>query len=297
MNSDIFVIALLKCSGIGTTKALKFIVNNGFSIINCIKNIENIVSKVEFDFCVEQAKKEIKLNKDKNINIITIFNENFPSKLYTISDPVLYLYYFGDIGLLSKESIAIIGTRHPSIESINDTKVISKIISDKYVVVGGLALGIDKIGHETTIENGGRTIAVLPSSPDNIQPVINKELAKMIVKNGGLLVSEYSVDSSLSKFNYPKRDRIQAALSNVIVVSEAKEGSGTMITVNKALKEGKKVYQLKSNNNGKILNSISLSDNLLEILEKDVNNDLINQKNKIENLCVVELENCQTSLF
>lgn len=163
--------------------------------------------------------------------------------------------------------------------------------------MGGLALEIDKIGYETSIENSGKTIAVLPSSIDNIQPAGNKELARMIVKNGGLLVSEYPVGSTLSIFNYPKRDRIQAALSNVIIVPEAKEESEIMITVNKAIKEGKKVYQLETNENSKILNNISVSTNLLDVLQKDVSNDLINQKNKKEKLSAVELERYQTSLF
>lgn len=284
MNNAQFIIALLKCPGVGSTKAFKYICNNKFSLEKCYLNIETLIAKNEFDFYLEEAKKEIELNKKQEIDIISILDERFPSKLYTITDPVLYLYYRGDILLLNEPSIAIIGTRHPSEESISMTKIITKEISNKYVIVSGLALGIDTIGHSITLENRGRTIAVLPSGIDNIQPSSNKKLAKNISENNGLIVSEYSVGTILSKFNYAKRDRIQTALSNVLVVPEAKENSGTMIAVNKAYKEGKKVYQLKQNNNKIIKDSFSVEDNYIEILEDTISTDLkleLNKKQRI----------------
>ena len=156
MNSSCFIITLLKCPGIGSTKALNYIVDNNFSLEKCITNIEKIIPKTEFDLYADIAKTEIELNKNKNIDIVTIFDSLFPSKLYNISDPVLYLYYFGNIKLLNSPSVAIIGTRHPSLKSISDTKTISKIISKKYAIVGGLALGIDTIAHQTAIDNKGK---------------------------------------------------------------------------------------------------------------------------------------------
>lgn len=295
MNKEIFIIALLKCSGIGPSKALKYIIKNNYSIEDCVNNIEQVTSKTEFDFCFKEAEKEIQLNKEKNINIITIFDDKFPSKLYTISDPVLYLYYYGDIDLLSSETVAIIGTRHPSEKSIEDTRTLTKKLATKYVIVSGLALGIDKIGHESCLEVAGKTISVLPSSIDNIQPVSNKPLAKRIIQNGGLLVSEYSTGTILSNFNYAKRDRIQAALSNVIIVPEAKENSGTMIAVNKAIKEGKTVYQLSTNNNLKIANKISLEDDFLSLIESDIKNNKLVEKNKKNQLDIPEEK--QITLF
>ena len=118
MSNSEFIIALLKCPGIGSTKAFKYIVDNSFSLEKCILNIEKIVAKSDFDICINEARKEIELNKNKKISIITIFDNTFPSKLYTISDPILYLYYYGNVSLLNESSVAIIGTRHPSIETI-----------------------------------------------------------------------------------------------------------------------------------------------------------------------------------
>ena len=224
MSNSEFIIALLKCPGIGPSKALKYIIENDLSLEKCISNIDKIVSNEDFDIYLEEAKKEIESNKKKDIKIITILDDSFPSKLYTISDPILYLYYYGNISLLNEPSVAIIGTRHPSEKSIN------------YVIVGGLALGIDTIGHKTSIDCGGKTIAVLPTPIDDIQPRSNKGLANEIVMNDGLLVSEYSTGIPLSNFNYAKRDRIQAALADIIIVPEAKEDSGTMITIKKKLR-------------------------------------------------------------
>ena len=294
MNKSEFIIALLKCPGIGSAKAFKYIINNNFSIENCYSNIEQIISKDIFDTNINVAKKEIQENKNKEIDIITIFDDNFPSKLYTISDPVLYLYYQGNISLLNNLSVAIIGTRHPSDESIDKTKIITKVLANKYTIVGGLALGIDAIGHQTTIDCGGKTIAVLPSSIDDIQPRSNKELAKNIIANNGLLVTEYPFGTKLSIFNYAKRDRIQAALSDVIIVPEAKENSGTMIAVKKAYKEKKNVYQLDDNNNKEIKESISLNDNYIKIIDTAIIN---NQKEEKIKYTLINNNNEQISLF
>jgi DNA processing protein len=280
MNNSKFIIALLKCPGIGPSKALQYIISNNLSLEKCITNIDKIVSKTDFDIYVKEASEEIELNKNKNISIITIFDNSFPSKLYTISDPILYLYYSGNISLLNELSVAIIGTRHPSDESVNNTKILSKDISNKYVIVGGLALGIDTIGHKTSIECGGKTIAVLPSPIDDIQPRSNRNLAKEIINNNGLLVSEYSTGVPLSNFNYAKRDRIQAALADIIIVPEAKEDSGTMIAVKKAIKEKKKVYQLSGNNNKIIEDTISLVDDYMINIDKAILNNQIIEKEK-----------------
>ena len=117
-----------------------------------------------------------------------------------------------------------------------------------YVIVSGLALGCDSVAHRTCIETGGKTIAVLPASCDNIQPSSNKVLAEQIVKSGGLLISEYGTGTTVSKFNYPQRDRIQSLLSSSILIIQASDDSGTMIATRKNIKDGKLVYAIKGNN-------------------------------------------------
>lgn len=287
MNKNTFIVALLKCKGIGNKKALNYIIENKFLFTSCVENLNQLVNINEFNLHYEEAKKEINLNLKNNISIVSIFDSLFSSKLYTITDPILYLYYRGNIQLLSTKSIAIIGTRHPTDLSIESTKKITRLLAKKYTIIGGLALGIDKIGHETAIEEKGYTIAVLPSSIDKILPSSNQSLANKIVENGGLLLSEYSIGTEVFKFNYVKRDRIQSALSNLILIPEAKENSGTMITVKNALMEGKKVYQLTTNtNNNSITNTVTLDDDIISIFDKDITKDIeneISKKNKLYN--------------
>lgn len=280
-----YILALLKCKGIGNKKLLDYVRENSFDINKIINNIKNFINEDDykcFELILKEAEEEIKQNTEKGIKLITILSENFPSKLYSLSDPIIYLYYYGDISLLKKDSVGIIGTRKPTEQSIEDTKKITEIISKKYVTVSGLALGIDTIGHRTTIDSNGKTIAVLPSSIDNIQPASNKELAKDIINTGGLIVSEYSTGTKIATFNYAKRDRIQAALSDTLIVPEAEEKSGTMIAVEHALNQGKKVYQLKNNKNSKIPYSISLEDDILEIIFDAVNHNKTLKKNIID---------------
>ncbi len=287
MNKSTFIVALLKCKGIGNKKALNYIIENKFLFTSCVENLNQLVNINEFNLHYKEAKKEINSNLKNNISIVSIFDSLFPSKLYTITDPVLYLYYRGNIQLLSTKSVAVIGTRHPTDLSIESTKNITKLLAKKYTIIGGLALGIDKIGHETAIEEKGYTIAVLPSSIDKILPSSNQKLANKIVENGGLLLSEYSIGTEVFKFNYVKRDRIQSALSNLILIPEAKENSGTMITVKNALMEGKKVYQLTTNiNNNSITNLVTVDDDIISIFDKDITKDIeneISKKNKLYN--------------
>lgn len=294
-----FVLALLKCSKIGNTKAYEFIKQNKFDMNNMKANLKEFIGEKEFekfDDYMHDAVHEIEKNKLAGISIITIMDDSFPTKLFTISDPVLYLYYKGNIDLINSKSIAVIGTRHPKEESVDHTNEITSLIVKKgYTIVGGLALGIDTVGHQSAINNGGNTIAVMPTGLDNIQPISNKKLANEILEHNGCLISEYSIGTVLNTFNYAKRDRIQAALSNAIFVGEANEKSGTMIAVNKAIQEKKNVFQLDANNNSLIKNIISSNYDDIEELFDAVEN---NSKMKIDRKKIIDTKiGKQISLF
>jgi len=294
-----FVLALLKCSKIGNTKAYEFIKQNKFDINNMKTNLKDFIGESEFqkfDDYKQDAANEIERNKVAGISIITIMDDRFPAKLFTISDPVLYLYYKGNIDLINSKSVAVIGTRHPKEESIMYTNEVTSLIVKKgYSIVGGLALGIDTVGHQSAINNGGKTIAVMPTGLDNIQPISNKKLADEILKHNGCLVSEYSVGTIINTFNYAKRDRIQAALSNAIFVGEATEKSGTIIAVNKAIQEKKYVFQLDTNNNSIIKNTISSNYDNIEDLFSAVE---INSKIEINRKKIIDTKiGKQISLF
>lgn len=300
--NDKYIIALLKCKGIGTSRLFDFIKECDFNIDEIKLNINKLISLDDynnFNQILSNAELEISENEKKGIKLITILDDKYPSKLYTISDPVLYLYYKGNIDLINTVSIAVIGTRKPSESSkINSYKLTLSLVNQNYTIVSGLALGIDTIAHKASVENNGNTIAVLPCGIDNIQPTSNRGLAEDIINSNGCLVSEYSVGAVLNKFNYVKRDRIQSALSNVIVVPEANEKSGTMIAVNKSKKEGKPVFQLINNNNRLIDNVLDIEkEDYLDIIKSAVELDVNNEEQKKHNILNSKKNNKQISLF
>lgn len=297
-----YIIALLKCKGIGNSKLLDYITKQKFNIENIKKNINKLISNDDynnFDKYLDIADKEIKTNLKKGIQLITILDEEYPSKLFTITDPILYLYYSGDIKLITKPSIAVIGTRSPKDNTKVDTyNLVYDLVKEDYVIVSGLALGVDSIAHKSCVDNKGKTIAVLPTGIDNIQPSSNRTLAEDIIKNNGCLVSEYSVGTPLNKFNYAKRDRIQSALSNVIITPEAGENSGTMIAINKSIKESKPVFQFITNDNKLIKNTLDIKEkDYLNKIRNSISEDLKKQKIKEKNIKEKTMESEQITLF
>lgn len=266
---DEYVLALLKFKGIGTTKVLNYILKYKINIIEIRNNILELINKedlIMLDKYIEKSKKEIEINKDSGIGIISILNNNYPLKLISIKDPVLFLYYKGNLELLNNVSIAIIGSREINKNQEILTRNIAKNISSKGItIVSGLAIGTDTNAHIGSYQEKGKTIAVLPSGLDKIFPNSNAKLAKNIVANNGLLVSEYSIGVKPNKYTFVKRDRIQAALSNAVMVIKASENGGTMNAVKVAQNSNKFVAQYKENINRLILNSF---DNK----EEDINN-------------------------
>jgi len=297
-----YIIALLKCKGIGNTRLFEFIKEQDFNIDKIKINLNKLISNDDYNNFIQilsDAEYEIEANEKKGIKLITILDEKFPSKLYTISDPVLYLYYKGNIDLINTLSVAIIGTRNPNeLSKENSYKLSSNLSKQGYTIISGLALGIDAIAHKSCVENKGKTIAVLPSGIDNIQPTSNRGLAEEIINSNGCLVSEYPIGTVLNKFNYAKRDRIQSALSNVIIVPEANEKSGTMIAVKKSKKEGKPVFQLTTNDNKLIDNSIDIEkEDYLYTIKRAVELDVQKEKQKELDIINSKMNNEQISLF
>ena len=180
-----------------------------------------------------------------NVEVITVFDENYPVKLNIMGKnkpPVLYIK--GNIEALNMSNIAIIGTRNPSpLSQEFEENLVKQIInsSDK-VIVSGLALGCDRIAHQATVDENGITIAVLPSFVENITPASNKGLAEEILKSGGCLISEYEPGKKVYKSNFTNRDKIVAAFSDVTLVIECGVKSGTMHTVKAADKLKKQIY-------------------------------------------------------
>ena len=190
--------------------------------------------------------------KDKGINVICVFDENFPStnvKLKNSEKPFFFAYK-GDITLLNNadKNVAVIGVLTPTNEIVErEEKVVKSLIEKGYNIVSGLAKGCDTVAHSESVKNNAKTIAFLPSTIENIYPKENISLANEIVKNDGLLISEY-VNEPKKKYESVKRfierDRLQALYSKaVVLIASFRKGegdSGSRHAFEKAKEYGKK---------------------------------------------------------
>lgn len=203
-----------------------------------------------------EIKNYIQNLSDRGIKCVTILSEEYPEKLREIPDAPYILFCKGDVSLLFKRGIAIVGTRQPTAYARGVTEEFAKALAEKgLVIVSGLASGVDKISHETALKVGGRTIAVLAGGFNVIYPAMNTNLAKEIEEKG-LLVTEYRPDVSATKFSFPNRNRIISAISDATLITEAGEKSGALHTKNFAIEQGKLVFAIPGNiNNVKAVGS------------------------------------------
>lgn len=190
-------------------------------------------------FATEFMKETIKTVKS---NYVTILDADYPQWLKNIYHPPFVLYYYGDFSLLKNldKNLAVIGSRNYSEYGKEMTNILVKDICARYIIVSGMAVGIDTIAHKSAIENGGKTVAVLGSGIDRCYPSSNRNLYNKLC-NEHLVISEYPNAAEPKPDRFPARNRIIAALSNGVLVTEAHEHSGTLITVEFALSMGRDV--------------------------------------------------------
>lgn len=189
----------------------------------------------------------INLNTSK-IKTIKLEDNLYPEKLRNIYAPPKTLYLLGNAELLNQESIAIIGCRDcTKYGAENAYKFGYELAISNVCVISGLARGIDSYAHQGAIKAKGKTIAVLGSGLDIIYPPENAKLYKEIIMNNGAIITEYPLGSKPEKYHFPERNRIISGLSDGVLVVEAKKKSGTMITVDFALEQGREVYAIPGN--------------------------------------------------
>lgn len=183
-----------------------------------------------------------------NFKVITKENELYPKKLLKIKNPPSKLYILGDVSLLNKKSIAIIGSRDCTMYGYEQAKRFARQIARENIcVVSGMAIGIDSAAHIGAKNEVGKTIAVLGSGFNKIFPEENKELFYEILNQGGCIITEYEPDVEPESNNFPRRNRIVSGLSDGVLVVEARYRSGTSIIVKFAKKQGKKIFCIPSN--------------------------------------------------
>lgn len=278
------------------------------SLEECVELVydnEPNLTSIDIDKAVNVAKKKYDdIFNDLEISVITIFDEEYPKKLLDLKDKKpLILYVKGDVSVLSQPNIAIVGTRKPSEWSMKvESRLVHKIIDlSERTIVSGLALGCDKIAHETTVNLGKKTIAVLPSGVNVITPASHKALAESIIKNGGCLVSEYEPKAKVTKSTYVERDAVIAALSDATMVVECGVKSGTMHTVDAAEQMKRKMacYYIEDKAKGtydgnefmikgKGAYKISDTNDLVPFLE-ELNNKEINEETEVQQMSITDI--------
>lgn len=179
------------------------------------------------------------------LEIINIEDSLYPSRLKNIKNPPKALYAIGNVSLLNSNIFSIIGSRSCSDNGFNLAKKFAKELSyQDLAIASGMALGIDTAAHLGTLEQGGKTIAVLANGFNHIFPPENLELFNKIIKNEGLVITEYPPEVIASSSQFLARNRIVSGLSLGILVVEAAYRSGTSVTAKFAIKQGRKVFAL-----------------------------------------------------
>lgn len=228
--------------------------NYNIDVINKLSETQLIgigIPQKEAKVIIEHIKavdiSKIKHNLEKqDIKYTFIFNEDYPELLKEICSPPFMIYYRGNINVLNQNIfMGVVGSRRPCDYGARVTKdIIYDLASQGVGIVSGLALGIDAIAHETTLKAGGITAAVLGCGLDQIYPRTNTSLAENIIKNGGAIISEYPIGTLPLKPHFPARNRIVSGLSKGLIVTEATQGSGSLITAQFALEQNRDVYAI-----------------------------------------------------
>lgn len=282
-------LAFSKIKGLGP-KGLKkiityFKVNNITNIfetdLNIFLNSVNLSNKIKdtikisiysgvFNQLVLEAKDDLNISYKKNIKVISYYDDNYPKYLKLLDDAPMFLYCKGNLELLNNQNnIAIVGTRNnSSYGRIITQKTIQFLVKNNYCVVSGLALGIDTIAHESTLDIAGDTIAVLVDV-DDIAPKMNLELAERILHNGGLLIAENPPKSKIIPALFAKRDRIQAGLSLAVFPIETSLNGGTFHAINTGIKNNRIIFAPDIERSGYIDTSISQLEGIRSIIKNN----------------------------
>jgi len=185
---------------------------------------------------------------ERGATILTYWCKEYPERLKEIFDPPAVLWVLGDVRLLSRPSIGVVGTRHPSPYGSGIAEMLSRdLAARRLTIVSGMARGIDTCAHKGALAARTPTIAVWGTGIDVVYPKENKKLADDIVATGGTIVSEMPLGTFPAPQNFPRRNRIISGLSIGVLVVEASENSGTRVTARCAVEQDRDLYAVPGN--------------------------------------------------
>lgn len=261
------ILTLQQLKGIGTKSIIR-IAESGMDA-SSIEELQNkwgslkgkVFEKISTEDLYEANKRAVSIineSYNNDVGIISYFDKSFPDMLKKCInpsgklDPVILLFYRGNLNALAKPGIAIIGTREPTQNGIKAGKYFAEKFAERgFNIISGLAIGCDTMGHKGALSvEGGTTTAFLANGLDweSIYPKENLELAKSIVANGGLLLSEYPIGQRCSRYSLVARDRLQSGLSYATIAVQTGIKGGTMHAVNATLHSNKPLFMVKFKN-------------------------------------------------
>ncbi|MDP2649483.1 MAG: DNA-processing protein DprA [bacterium] len=273
MDERFYYLAFSVFPGVGPTRFGSLLKNFGsaknawFAKQTDLKEIlgEKLTAKFEgfkSKFSIEDYIKQL---QRKNVSFVCLTEEGYPEFLKQIKNPPFVLYVLGDLSFLSPSRspfthleggnvIAVVGTRKITSYGREVTRLLTQdLVNAGFTIVSGLAFGVDSVAHQTAIDSGGKTIAVLGSGVDLCFPSSNLSLYNNIISGNGCVVSQYPLGEPPSKGSFPSRNRTIAGLSTAVLVTEGAEDSGALITADYAFKFNRKVFAVP----GPITSSLS----------------------------------------
>ncbi len=207
--------------------------------------IESIMARDLF----EKAATEIERTRELGADVLLLDDGGYPSLLREVFDPPITLYVKGAWAeCLEQPCVAIVGSRRCSTYGQNAAAMLARDLASRNVtIISGLARGIDAAAHRGALEAGGRTVAVMGTGVDQIYPRDHRKLAAEILENGGALISEFPLETPPAPQNFPYRNRVISGLSLGVVIIEAAENSGSLITARMAMEQNREVFAVPGN--------------------------------------------------
>ncbi len=204
---------------------------------------EKLAEFISSTIIKKDVERHLEFMEQNNIDIISIEDKEYPELLRYIYNPPLNLYVRGNKEILNNPGIGVVGCRDASQYGIKTAQEFAYNLSKSgFNIISGLARGIDSFAHLGAIKAKEKTVAVLGNGLDIIYPKENIRLAQEILNLNGAIISEYPLGTTPEKMNFPARNRIISGMSNGILVIEAKEKSGSLITTDFALEQGRDVF-------------------------------------------------------
>lgn len=192
----------------------------------------------------QRIRRQLNYIDQHGMQIITCWDEAFPTFLKNIYDAPILLFCKGDLRILNSMAIGVVGTRNPSSYGrLITEKFCRELTESNFTIISGLARGVDTIAHQTVLNLEGNTVAVLGSGLDTIYPPENRNLAGRITRHG-VLLSEYMIGTIPDPRNFPRRNRIISGLSLGVLITEAGAKSGALITAYQALEQNREVFSI-----------------------------------------------------